>query len=289
MDGGSTDGGPMGDSGWSRIFSVFDVKSPQDISFGFSRPVGGAIADEIVVAGPQIEAVPDLSSTLASTDPPAAFANTTSVRTMKLPLCEDTNGEVFRSQGWSRGSTLLCDDGFSGNCIGSSAKPFGYWETSFSLNQRDIEAGRILGNAGFARGNFNYRIDSIGVNFVGTGIHDCSDSMTPSTCFSAGFVPYTLLHEGPYVVRNYQGQDFIAELFSGRIENARGLATERYLTNPLSSADQSLIKDYLRLELQGRPMDGNFVLRVWDAPGVKFEAIKDVQIVLNYRYWTRFN
>jgi hypothetical protein len=220
---------------------------------------------------------------------PAAFANTTDVLTQHLAACEDTNGDVFRVKGWTRGHALLCADGFSGNCEGSTAKSFDFWETSFNLNQRDIEAGRIVGNAGFARGNFNYRIDSVGLNFVGTGIRNCSNAALPSTCYASGFVPYTLIHDGPFFVRNYQGQDFKAELFTGRIENARGLATERYITNPLSNADQELIKGYTRLELQGRPLDGNFVLRVWDAPGFDFNAIKDVQVVMNYRYWTRFN
>jgi hypothetical protein len=30
------------------------------------------------------------------------------------------------------------------------------------------------------------------------------------------------------------------------------------------------------------------VLRIWDEPGVNFEAITDVQLSLKYRYWTRF-
>jgi hypothetical protein len=78
-------------------------------------------------------------------------------------------------------------------------------------------------------------------------------------------------------------------LFTGRIENARGLATERYLTGPLSTADRELIIDFTRFELQGRPLNGNFVLRVWDSPGANFNAIDDVQVVPKYRYWTRFN
>ena len=29
-------------------------------------------------------------------------------------------------------------------------------------------------------------------------------------------------------------------------------------------------------------------MRVWEEPGVNFDGIEDVQIVLDYRYWTRF-
>ena len=78
-------------------------------------------------------------------------------------------------------------------------------------------------------------------------------------------------------------------LFDGNIEHARGLALERYLTNPVSSSDQGLLNQYLRTEFSGRPLDGNFVLRVWDEGGVDFNSIQDVQLVMNYRYWTKFD
>jgi hypothetical protein len=89
-------------------------------------------------------------------------------------------------------------------------------------------------------------------------------------------------------VRNHAGQDVQAFLFDGRIEHARGLATERYLTNPLSTTDRELLTDYMRPELEGRPLDGTFTVRVWEEPGVNVDAIEDVQLLLKYRYWTRF-
>ncbi|HKY35138.1 MAG TPA: hypothetical protein VJN18_04295 [Polyangiaceae bacterium] len=276
---------------WARVYIVFDVPKVQTLRFAFGRPTlvsGMTPADDIVLAAPMLERLPTFDLTEIGAHP-VAFANTTASLTCLLPVCEDTTGEVFRNKAWRRGSARLCPDGFTGECAGSTAREIGYWETSFSINQRDIESGRILGNSGFAKGNFNYRIDSIGVNFVGTGVRNCSESTSPSTCYASGFVPYSLIHNGPYIVRNHQGKDFEAKLFTGRIEHARGLATERYLTSPLSSSDRDLLTDFKRLELQGRPLDGNFVLRVWDDPGVDFGALEDVQIVLNYRYWTRFN
>jgi hypothetical protein len=78
-------------------------------------------------------------------------------------------------------------------------------------------------------------------------------------------------------------------VFDGSIEHARGLALERYITNPISSTDRELLKDYMRAEFAGRPLDGNFTVRVWEEPGVDLEAIEDVQLVLNYRYWTANN
>jgi hypothetical protein len=94
---------------------------------------------------------------------------------------------------------------------------------------------------------------------------------------------------GPLAVRNHTGDDFMVKLFNGNIEHARGLGTERYLTNPLSTTDRELLTPYIRGELNGRPLDGNFVLRVWDENGVNFNAIEDVQLYLKYRYWTRFD
>jgi hypothetical protein len=140
--------------------------------------------------------------------------------------------------------------------------------------------------SGFARGSYNYRIEEVGINFVGTGARNCTDSPTPSTCYGAGFVPYSIMQHGPYFIRNEKGLDYKFDLFPGRIEHARGLSAERYLTNPISSADQQLISQYMRQELRGRPLDGNFIVRVWDEPGVSFGNIEDVQLVLKYRYWT---
>jgi hypothetical protein len=45
----------------------------------------------------------------------------------------------------------------------------------------------------------------------------------------------------------------------------------------------------MRGELRGRPLDGNYILKVWEEPGVDLGGIDDIQVVLKYRYWTRFD
>lgn len=95
------------------------------------------------------------------------------------------------------------------------------------------------------------------------------------------------MHMGPFGVRNHMGRLYDAPLFTGRIERARALAAERYVTNPISSADRSLIEPYVRTELRGRPLSGTYLLRIWDDPTLAWENVEDIQIVLNYRYWTR--
>jgi hypothetical protein len=219
---------------------------------------------------------------------PRRFSPTGETRMVSLPVCEDTDGATFRLDHWVRKCVKLCPDGYSSDCAGEDAQTECFRETTFDITQRGIESGNAFVQAGFARGNFNYRIDSIGLNFVGTGVRNCEDAEVPATCHSAGFVTYTIEHEGPFFVRNHFGEDFEAKLFPGKIEHARGLGNERYLTNPMSSADSELLGPYLRRELKGRPLDGRFVLRVWEEPGLNFDAIEDVQVVLNYRYWTRF-
>src|SRR5690606_5853156 len=104
-----------------------------------------------------------------------------------------------------------------------------------------------------------------------------------------GYLPYSLYHTGPFFVRNHAGNDFEALLFDGKIEHARGLAAERYISNPLSATDSQLISPYVRQEFRGRPLDGMFRIRIWDEEGVDFNQLQDVQLLINYRYWTRFN
>jgi len=217
---------------------------------------------------------------------PSTFSNTGAALTEIRAVCEDSNGEIFRERWSDRFCERVCPAGFGVSCNNNAIEQC-YRELSFYIDQASIEKGTALLYSGFARGNFNYRLQSVGLNFVGTGIRDCANSDLPSTCYSGGFVPYSLYHRGPYYVRNHYGDDYRAHLFEGVIEHARGLAAERYLSNPISSTDKDLLADFTRGEYQGRPLDGQFTIRVWDEPGVSFSAIEDVQVVLNYQYWTR--
>ena len=269
---------------WERVYVVFDLVVPQEVQVGFDKPESDRSA---VVAAPLLERVYD--TTDAALDDVGVYSATGATSTSTLPVCQDTEGDVFRGTQWQRNCVRLCSDGFSASCGDGNAATYCYQQLEFSINQRDIEAGTVLGKSGFARGNFNYRIENVGLNAVGFGVRDCGNSETPSTCYGSGFLPFSLHHSGPFYVRNHAGEDFKAELFQGKIEHARALAAERYLSNPISETDVGLIGPYLRDELQGRPLDGNFAIRIWEEEGVNFDAIEDVQLILNYRYWTRFN
>lgn len=267
--------------GWNRRYTVFRLESPTTVQVGFQKPDTNAIT----LSAPMLEQLEDSDVSQAL----IPFVNTTEVREQILPVCQDSQGSTFRSTRWQKSCVKLCSDGFADHCNNTNGKDYCYWEATFGFNQRDIQAGKVFNFSGFARGNFNYRIDSVALNFVGTALHDCSQSTAPESCYGAGHLPYSLAHVGPFYVRNHNGDDVETKLFDGNVEHARGLASERYLTNPLSGNDQTLIEQYTRRELIGRPLDGNFVLRVWEEDGVDFNAIEDVQVVLGYRYWTKFD
>jgi hypothetical protein len=273
------------DGDWNRMFFEFDVFGSTTIRVGFERP--SAAEPVVSVAAPMLEKLsdPEHQSTLRT---PSAFTDTTWELVSRVPVCEDTTGKNFRAEKWHRHCQKLCPDGYASDCA-DQARTECYWETSFHVSQRSIEAGHMFNQSGFARGNYNYRLQSLGLNFVGTNLRACDGSSLPSTCNAAGYIPYSVIHEGPYYVRNHKGQDYRAALFPGRIEHARGLGVERYISNPLGEADRTLIEPYMRPELMGRPLDGEFIIRVWDEDGVNFNAIEDVQLVIDYGYWTRFN
>jgi hypothetical protein len=272
---------------WPRHYRLFDVSVQQDGVLAIQR--SSSTTETGGVGGLMLEMIPDDEEEANPRFlPPSPFVATGDTLETTVRDCQDTTGEVFRLSQWRHQCAKLCSDGFSGNCLDSSLADRCYWETIFSLDQRELEGGRIFAQSGFARGNFNYRIEDVAVNFVGTELRDCSGSALPSTCNAAGFVTYSLKHLGPLFVRNHTGGDFPIKLFTGNIEHARGLGIERYLTNPISSTDRELLTPYARKEFNGRPLDGNFVLRVWDEGDVNFDAIQDVQLYIKYRYWTRF-
>ncbi|RLB47561.1 MAG: hypothetical protein DRJ42_25160 [Deltaproteobacteria bacterium] len=282
----------MAEGAWQRRWAYFDLDDGVEVRVSIvpKPPASGDIVPQQVdIAALMLEDVTGVvTDSVVDTDatPPKLFANTGATLTRPQPVCEDTTGDVFRSD-WRYRCQRLCGEGFGRGCEDRVGANYCYWESQFVLTQRDIERGGAIRNGGFARGNYNYRADTVALNFVGTALRDCSDSDYPSSCYAAGYVPYSIEHIGPYTVRNHRGEDYDAPLYTGRIEHARGLAAERYLTNPLSSADRSLVEPYLHRELRGRPLDGTYVIRVWDEPGVDFNAIEDVQVLLNYIYWTR--
>ncbi|MEM7437937.1 MAG: hypothetical protein AAF436_22505, partial [Myxococcota bacterium] len=269
--------------GWVRKYNHFDATFPEDVRITVGPQVD-ALGEQVDIAGLMVEY---LGSQTGPPEEPQSYYATDGDLQAKAELCEDTDGSVFRSRGWRRACTRLCDGGFSQSCTEEESALFCYRETDFYITNRTIQRNEQFALSGFARGNFNYRIDSIGLNIVGSSARDCDDVTFGSTCYSAGWIPYTIEHDGPHRVHSHSGDTYRAFLVPGVIEHARGLATQRYLTNPLSSADSQQIGQFMQRQFRGRPLTGVYKLRIWEEPGVNFNGIEDIQILLNYSFWTR--
>ncbi|MFH0902088.1 MAG: hypothetical protein V2A73_15770 [Pseudomonadota bacterium] len=282
---------------WYRYHFILQVPSSSDDTANYQVAIVPIVErttpHSIDVAGLMLEQIDGLQlddqAAVEAFDPavsaPGLYVTTGAAGKAYSEQCEDTNGEVFRSK-WERGCVRLCPNGY-GSCPDADVHCF--WEMSFNVSLEGIEQGRQLTHGGFAYGNYNYRLETVTVNFVGNGVRECDGTLSPSTCFSSGNMFYSLDHYGPFKVRNHEGNVYEAPLFNGRIEHGRGLAVERYITNPISSADRSLLEQYEHRELRGRPLTGDYLLRIWDDEGTSFRNLEDVQMVLKYRYWTRFN
>ena len=281
-------------SGWARYFCIVDHLRVGDLELGVA--VDSDYETELELAGLMVESVTipiaadSITQTDVDADPdlfyPRPFISTDS-EGGSLSRCEDTDGTVFRDTAWDTGCDRLCSGGFEVGCVGDDAPDsFCYWQTTFDISQDEIERGVQLANAGFAYGNFNYRIERVGVNVVGR--RDCEGAESPSTCFALGGVPFSLYHDGPFNVSNHLGGSYDnVPLFNASIDHGRALATERYITNPISGADSSLLASFMRDDFNGRPLDGQFRFRIWDTEGTDFSAIEDVQLIIHYRYWNR--
>lgn len=136
-------------------------------------------------------------------------------------------------------------------------------------------------------GNYNYRIRRVGANVVGTSVRDCERSSAPTNCNIEGNMRFSMTHDGYVPIESYEGEYRYWSMERGIIERARALAAERVLTNPLSSTDRGLIEPYLRSEWWGRPLGGSFGLMLMGSPEIDWRRIEDLQVLLNYTYWTR--
>ncbi|MEQ8458887.1 MAG: hypothetical protein RLO52_19855 [Sandaracinaceae bacterium] len=290
---------PLSD-GWTRHMRFVTVTSAQadaPMLVGvFSAIVPSNELHSIDVAGIQLEDATYLDIDTASpgvADHPALFEATLAPGLARFEDCEIGTPREFQG-GWTRGCVQLCSGGFSERCReGEEPAEMCYREVVFSLDE-----GQLLGRGsqfggGFAFGNYNYRTGDIAVNVVGTGTRRCGDS---ESCYSTASVPFSLIHmppgdvagsPGAYSVRTHDGSLHPVRLFEGRVESGRALAAERYLTNPLSSSDRGLLADYMRREFRGRPMTGTYRLMLWETGALAFENVEDVQVLWNYRYFTR--
>ena len=111
-----------------------------------------------------------------SSSMPSPFTPTDADRLFPVGLCEDTHGDLFRTgRYWTRGCERVCPDGFGDTCGAggdlNASLVRCYHETRFTITLDDIERGALIPSGSLALGNFNYRLDSLGVNLVAPFYH----------------------------------------------------------------------------------------------------------------------
>jgi hypothetical protein len=171
--------------------------------------------------------------------------------------------------------------------ICGSSEEVEYLETDFAINLEEIRSGNLLGQGQFQVGNYNYRLIDVGVNLVGAGVKDCDSVPTAGPACEANlFIPFDLSHGGAVSITNHAQQEIPFVLGTGWIRSAKALAAGDVLLTPLTSAQGTALTPLLKSELRGRPVQGNYLLRIHNVPGLVWSALEDVQLYVKYRYWS---
>jgi hypothetical protein len=276
---------------WSRFDFEFSAGSSETYRLEVlpstlpTQAIDGA-DPAVLIAALQVEQVSQ--DTAGNFYPPSLFVRTGASRDVIDVSCAEERGREFRKR-FQRKCEYVCSDGIKKKCsaMDSGSRPeVCFYEATFAISLEQIEAGALIPSGQIAIGNFNFRHNLTGVNAVGTGTTNCDGK--PNSCYANGFLEYTLTHSGNTRIRNYEGATLPAKMDRAFIEHGKMLAAERVLTNPLGSADQSLMESYMKGELKGRPLQGLYTLRVWDQPGLRWDRIDDLQLAWKYHYWTRF-
>ncbi len=193
-------------------------------------------------------------------------------RTVVAKSCRGNSPENFRD-----GFEYVCE---GDDCFYRSTFPF-------YLDEEFLAAGSGVFAGGIGAGNSNYRIEGVALNVVGSGVLDCSESST--SCYNNGFLGYDLHHHTGSVALTSQPSGVTCFDFkTGAVRGGKALATERVLSLPLSSADSALVLEpgTYKSELAGRPLSGSYRLKIWDQPELRWEQIEDIQLLVDYRYWS---
>jgi len=253
-------------------------------------PSSAAVRGDVWFSELQLEALPP-DADVQSVEP-GEYVETTSPGMGILHVCPDLDGAELRSLFDTRCQNL-CPSGFGGlDCrdggdgvIGQSCA----YESEFAIDLGQIERGELIPSGAIALGNYNYRHDLVAVNLVGTNVRDCSQSQEPATCYSNAYLPITIEHRGHALpVRNHSGETLEFDFGVGYVEHGKALASEVVLTNPLTGAMDTLLQPYYKGELRGRPLTGDYRLRIWHDDALNWNNVEDIQLVFRYRYWTRF-
>jgi hypothetical protein len=234
------------------------------VSFGASTP--DEAPGSVAIADVQLE-------TAQSNGGPSVYVQTSNTRLVAAYGCPPSDADLRSA------FVHTCDN--SGSCYYDLTTPI-IIDTESLNNGTSPLAGKL------AKGNFNFRHVNLAVNLVGTGVHDCTNTPT-AACFGTGYIEYTLEHDGTNAgILDWNGNVRFFDFGIADVQHGKALAAERYLTMPLGSDDQMLISQpgIQHIEFAGRPLDGTYHLRIYDSPALQWNNLQDVQIILNYEYWS---
>ncbi len=262
---GGAAGASSGALSWApRAISDWSVPSAGTYYVAFSAGTPGGAAGSVAISDVQLE----------EGAAPSGYVENHGTRLMSDTNCAAGDPEAFRRA-------------FDYRCEGATC--FYELKAPLVIDTTNLLGGdtRVVGK--IAAGNFNYRHISVALNLVGTGVIDCS--LEPgSACYGSSYVEYTLQHTAFDVpVLNHAGATPTFNFGEAAINHGKALAAERYITLPIGSADEGLLSapEVSKPEFRGRPLDGSYALRIYDKPSLAWNRLEDVQIVLNYRYWSR--
>jgi hypothetical protein len=259
----STDGTTWSERRSLEIIAAVDG----EYHVAFSAALPGIEGASLAVSNVQLE------EAFGNVGEPTAYEQTTSTRVRSSGNCPADTPEQFRSR-----FLHTCDR----HACWFELKDLLAIDTELLNQGRSALVGQV------AQGNFNYRNGPVAVNVVGTGVLDCKDG-SPS-CFGSGYVEYDLQHTAFSIpIEDYESNVRCFDFGIGNIRSGKALAAERYITIPMSSADRDMIAQspFLKPEFTGRPLSGSYRLRVKDSPSLAWDRVEDVQVILNYRYWSR--
>jgi hypothetical protein len=134
---------------------------------------------------------------------------------------------------------------------------------------------------------YNGRWQEMAVNFVGTGVRDCTNALDPIACGTTEYVPYNLRHIGPASVTDYQEQWHLMDLPVAQIEAGKGLAAEIVLDPLRDGWNTSYVSPIARTELELRPLGGAYELEFEIAPEIVLERIERVQLLVGSTSWVK--
>ncbi|MCL2824435.1 MAG: hypothetical protein FWD57_10610 [Polyangiaceae bacterium] len=260
----------MGNSGiWSdrRTLEV-SITKPGWYYVAFGISFDYELPGSVAIANVQLERITSPGAA------PTAYIQTQLTRRYVSSNCGIISSEEFRNE-----FDYHCND--KGACYYELRRPLIIDTTTLGT-----QASRFNGK--IASDNFNLRHITFSLNLVGTGIRDCKDGAGAS-CYGSGFIEYSLDHNAFKTdIVDWSGKVQSFDFGQAYINHGKSLATERYITFPIGSADSSMLSQpgIQKTEFRGRPLDGSYRLRIWDDGAVRWDRLEDIQFVLQYRYWS---